>query len=390
MCGSFGCGDTRGRYPAEGSQSGDSGDQQDDGDGDGWSGPDNVDGPPPGDASGLCGNQFFAVTSEPGNLYFVLDKSGSMAYPASAGSSKTKYQAVSQACVSVVAELGNEVNVGAALFPGLSGGDQCGVGEEVFATRRGDEAGTYSGSQGPVTSAFAAAIDVGPLGGTPTAATLESLAPILEALSGKTSVVLATDGGPNCSPTRVCDARECTWNIEHSVGCDLSTNCCDPEKNGDSATTSCLDGAATAMAVAKLRDRGIRTYVVGIPGSEFYVALLDQLAIIGGTARATEPRYYKVEDVGNLKATLLQIGRQAAASCEFELDEAPPDLGYVNVYLDQTLVPFDELDGWSWVNDTTLTLNGASCAKLERGEVGRVQVVAGCPTHIASLEESSW
>jgi len=141
-----------------------------------------------------------------------------------------------------------------------------------------------------------------------------------------------------------------------------------------------LDSGATIAAVSKLRDAGIRTYVVGIPGSEYYASLLDQLATVGGSARAGSPAYYRVDDIQTLSSTLAQIGYQALLTCEFSLDEPPPDPTFVNVYLDSGLVAYDPEDGWSWTSETSLQLNGEACELLKSGAVGQVQVVAGCPT----------
>lgn len=60
----------------------------------------------------------------------------------------------------------------------------------------------------------------------------------------------------------------------------------------------------------------------------------------------------------------------------------PPDKSLVNVYLDTTLVQLDPVDGWSWVDDTTVELAGEACEKLKSGDVLQVQVVAGCPTSV--------
>ncbi len=342
------------------------------------------DGPPAADAAGLCGNQFFQVTPEPPNLYFVLDRSGSMLDTASPTTTTTKYSAVRKASIDVVLELGSLVNVGAAVFPGNPDASECSTGSEVFSTRRGDVPGSFTGSYGPVTAAFASAINVAPAGGTPTAATLRSLLSVLTPLPGRTSVVLATDGGPNCSAEHACGPEDCIWNIEgatlYEQPCTPEYNCCDPYLVQGPGPRACLDGAATAAAVAALRDLGIRTYVVGIPGSEYYESLLDQLATLGGGARPTSPRYYRVDDVTTLRETLAAISKKALVTCEFLLDAPPPDPDFVNVYLDRQAVPYDPVNGWSWTGDRSLRLQGESCAKLERGEVVQVQVVAGCPT----------
>lgn len=342
------------------------------------------DGPPPPDAQGLCGNEFFRVTPEPPNLYFVLDRSGSMMDLAAPGASMTKYYAVRQASINMVLELGNRANIGAAVFPGNPSSNECGPGREVLSTRTGDAPNSFDGGFGPVTLAFATAINLNPQGGTPIASTLTGLLPTLSSLPGRTAVLLATDGGPNCSMANECGVDDCTWNIEGAQVfgeyCAGTYNCCSPDILGGPGLRGCLDGQATAASVAALREAGIRTYVVGIPGSQYYDTLLDQLATLGGSARAGSPKYYRVDDMSKLGETLTVITQKALITCEFVLEAAPPDPTFVNVYFDKQTIPYDEADGWTWTTETTLRVNGEACARLERGEVSQVQVVAGCPT----------
>jgi hypothetical protein len=67
-----------------------------------------------------------------------------------------------------------------------------------------------------------------------------------------------------------------------------------------------------------------------------------------------------------------------AISCEVTLATAPPDPALVNVYFDKTVVPFDPIDGWTYVDPTHVGIEGKSCALLQGGDVLDVQVVAGC------------
>jgi hypothetical protein len=337
-------------------------------------------GPPPEDASGLCGNSFFRAQQEPPNLYFVIDRSGSM-------SVDSKYSAMRVAAVGLVRKLGDTASFGAALFPGDPVIQGCEVGKEVMSTRPGDAPGAApAGQDGPVTKAFQKATDVHPTGGTPTAATLQALVPTLQALAGKTVVVLMTDGGPNCNGVTPCAAADCTLNIEHeNLGghaCDDDYNCCAPSIPGGPHYFMCLDAADTVAAVQALRAAGIATYVVGIPGSAAYAPLLDQLAVVGGTARPASPQYYRVDDMQAFSGILSQIGRKAIATCEFVLDQAPPDPTFVNVYLDQQVLDYDAVDGWTWSDSTKVTLHGQACERIADGSVGQVQVVAGCPTKL--------
>jgi hypothetical protein len=392
--------------------------------------------PPGPDAQGFCGNTFLQATSDPPNIYFVIDRSGSMQEIVDG---RMKYDAVATASVALVRRLGAQVNVGAAVFPGplVNPDDGCATGAEVFPTRPGDPLQTGACSvDGEVTRAFSRSISLPsgtvPVGGTPTASTLARVLPTLSALSGRTVVILATDGGPNCNDAAMCDASKCIPNIERYPSCTPDVNCCTPALGGPG---SCLDDVATLAAVGALARRGIRTYVVGIPGSAPYATLLDELARSGGTARPAGSggaAYYDVDHLTELDDILAAIGSTVVLSCHLHLEMAPREMSLINVYLDRQLVEYGAPDGWVWTNfgdagpgdagprdggagsedapisddastptedaDTDavapeaapeastrmqrqdLDLLGASCEQLMSGKVRQVQVVFGCPT----------
>jgi len=364
---------------------------------------------------------FLEATSDHPNLYFVIDRSGSMQ---DSVDGMQKYAAVARAATSLVRTLGPRANIGAAFFPGrdVSELHPCAVGTEVFPMQPGDALPAGACGDGPVTTGFASAISAprGAFGSTPTAATLRALLPTLIALPGKTVVILATDGGPNCNDGAACNAAGCIPNIEKQCQ-PANVNCCSASMFGPSA---CLDGDATVGAVAELLAHRIPTYVIGIPGSAPYAAVLDGLATAGGTARPMEPAYYDVEHLDELDGILASIGTKVVLSCHLRLETAPPERRLVNVYLDRELLSYGSADGWRWSDDADagligsiladsggdassddadaaadlggssdgdaaedgglpeLDLVGAACDKLTSGEVQQVQIVFGCPTAI--------
>jgi hypothetical protein len=344
-------------------------------------------GPPAPDAGGLCGNQIIPTDVDRPNLYFVLDRSGSMADPLP-GSPYNKYTNARIAMKDLLLAIGHRVNYGAAVFPAPNAGALgCNPGVEVFKTRPGDPVSyAQAGQVGPVLNGLLVTLaNYSPDGGTPTAATLAALVPTLTALPGKTFVILATDGAPNCNAGLSCDASTCTLNIEDDSldgqPCDATFNCCDPTHVQD-GELDCEDGSATTLAVSLLAQSGIETYVIGMPGSEQYSTLLDQLATAGGTARSTSPSYYPVTNTTDLIDTLKQIGVHVAISCDIDLGQVPPDPNQVNVYFDKTLVPSSPSDGWTWTGPSSIELTGAACSELMSGDVLQVQIVAGCPTQV--------
>jgi hypothetical protein len=359
-------------------------------------------------ALGLCGSLLLPALGDPSNFYFLIDRSGSMGDWVGG---QQKYGAVANAAVTLVRDLGARINVGGAVFPGPDAtiADSCPVGGEVFATRRGDWPSATRCGYGQVTRDFSTAISLPskwvPYGGTPIAATLARISPTLMALADgrRTHLILATDGGPNCNFDVQCDRSGCIPNIEKSPGCDPSTNCCSIA--GVAGPGNCLDDAATVAQIAALHEQGVSTYVIGIPGSLSYAALLDQMAAAGGTARATNPKYYDVPNLSELTQVLKSIGTEVILTCNFVLQDPPEQPDQVNVYLDQQQVLYDELNGWTWRNvpgaadaatdgaeadaadaqpstldHTRFDLHGTACDRLMSGQVTDVRVALGCPT----------
>ena len=194
-------------------------------------------------------------------------------------------------------------------------------------------------------------------------------------------MILATDGGPNCNAGPSCTAAMCQPNIEGVQGCSVNgPSCCDPPMG---YRESCLDSDATKSAVAALKAAGIPVYVVGLPGTStpVYASLLDDLAVAGGTAQATSPKYYRVASANDntLLTALKKIAAQITATCDFKLSETPAQANQVNVYLDEVVLPKDPVNGWK-IDGPIVTLLGEACAKVLAGDVLDVRIITGCPT----------
>jgi hypothetical protein len=328
-----------------------------------------------GPNGGVCACVDQPLLIDPPNLYFVLDRSGSM-------NADNKWPTVIATLGQLVVALGPRANLGAAVFPSPGGEapDQCEAGVEVFPTRPGD---SPAGRAGPTATTLLEVLgQIAAAGGTPTAATLAALAPHVEALPGKTFVILATDGGPNCDAALTCNVSDCQPNLEGDLGCPVAgPSCCTPDTAGAEA---CLDRDATVAAVTALSASGIPVYVVGVPGTGPYGQpgqVLDLLARAGGTARGSEPEFYQVTstDQAALKSVLFRIAALATASCTLTLNNAPPDPSNVNVFLDEQPIAQAGPDGWT-IDGQTVTIVGQSCARITSGSVLDVRVVAGCPT----------
>lgn len=319
---------------------------------------------------GPCGCLEMSFLSDAPNLYFVLDRSGSM-------EADGKWQTVRKVVASTLQKLGPRVKFGAAVFPKID----CTPGIEVMPVRSGD---SPAGKAGPAVNQFLSRTNLATLGGTPTARTLAGLTPKIQSLGGRTFVVLATDGGPNCNEDATCEPATCMANIERfTPGClppsdPNAKSCCTAQTFGGG---NCLDADSTEAAVKSLSDAGIATYVIGVPGSAPYAALLDRLAVAGGTARETPPLYYRVEstEASALEEAFRSIAAKVTARCDLPLDPPPPDPTRVNVYFDDAVVPADPENGWVY-EGSTVKLVGTACARVLAGEILNLRVIGGCPT----------
>jgi hypothetical protein len=330
----------------------------------------------------LCGNEQIPAIANPPNLYFIVDRSGSMQDPLP-GSPYSKYENARIAMSVMLRAVGHRVRYGAGVFPAILNQDGCAPGAQVFPTTAGDPPSyAENGENGPILTALLDRLgNLPPSGGTPTAATLRELAPTIEGLAGKkTYVVLMTDGAPNCNSDLRCGVDGCIPNIEGlTVGgtkCDTSINCCSPKI----AVGDCVDADDSEAAVTAYEAAGIDTYVVGMPGSEAYRAILGRLSVAGNTARTGATPYYAVSDTNELSQALRSIGAQVAISCDLPLSTAPADPELVNVYFDDQVVPSSGTDGWQYTDEKSIRFEGEACTHLSSGDVLNVQVLSGCPT----------
>ena len=344
------------------------------------------------DLQSPCGAATVALDFRRPNLYFAIDASASMRDDIPLGESperapgsplppSDRYSVLALAIQKLLERVGHRVNYGATLFPTADA--SCDSGEEILALSAGDAVSfAVSGQIGPVLSDLMFSIyRRTPRGGTPVAEALSALVPKLRGHGDQTYVFLVTDGGPNCDLSARCGPETCIPNLERApiaddVLCDAPINCCDPSLFGPQ---NCLDQNGSLLAVSALAQAGVHTVVIGIPGSDAFGGVLDQLALRGGMARAGSPSYYRVSDADQLIDTVGQLGLGVALGCSIELVAPPPDPTLVNVFFDGQLVPADPVDGWGFTDAQTVQLSGSSCELLRTGQVLQADIVSGCP-----------
>lgn len=295
--------------------------------------------PPTADA-GPVDNTCEAISVEAvqrdSNVLIVLDASGSM-------SDNGRWSQAVSAVKSVTASLQEDLHFGLQIFPS---DDSCGVGELLVSPAL-NTAGNISGWLQNYKN---------PVGGTPTAATLRTAAAALSGADGQKTVLLVTDGEPNCNAQLA------------PCACGQPSLC---------PGEYCLDDGGTVQAVAELQAAGIQTYVVGIEPNAGLDRVLDNMARAGGTG-ATE--HYKVDDPAQLENALGEIAGTLAA-CSFELESAPSDIDYVRVQIDGQDVAHTSKagvnEGWE-LNGATIELLGGACATLRDGGEHDVDITVEC------------
>ncbi len=287
-------------------------------------------------------------------LLLVVDRSGSM-NEAAPGYGTTRWLGVKDALIRVTRTIEERVAFGLMLFPALGTVDGC------------------SAAVVDVEPAFAAAAAIGerlddfdtePLGATPTAASLLAARNYLRATPSTRprAVLLATDGGPNCNAAL--DPFSCRC----SAGGD--TACADAAfSDPDLAAQLCLDDDNAVGAVQDLRDDGVDTYVVGVPGVENFSDVLNAMAEAGGTRLPGATGFYLARDSATLEGAIADIGRRLS-SCDIDVEGV--DLvraARLAVAIDDVDVPRDPdgVDGFDIVDADTLTLFGPACDALGGG-----------------------
>ena len=315
----------------------------------------------------------------PANLLFQLDVSGSMNCPPSDGlsancaaSGSSRWSVFRTELKKALAALPDHNAAGLMHYPtgtGLFTGDPTGC----VPQKPDVDLGLLSTTR----AAIGASLDARtPAGGTPTHdAVTVALAQLKAAKAeGNRFLVLATDG-----------------NATFCAGCNISCN--------SAALTA--DSDVMVKEVEAAAAAGVRTFVIGVPGSQGFRATLSRLAEAGGTkakpgCSSAGPTYCHWDmttttDFGSeLKAVLAAIGG-AALSCEYPL---PPkdgtfDPAKVNVRLSSggktTDLPRDAArkDGWDYSDDgKSVVLYGSACDQAKATTDGSVTLLFGCPTLI--------
>jgi hypothetical protein len=182
-----------------------------------------------------------------------------------------------------------------------------------------------------------------------------------------------------------------------------SEMCSNPPRCADAA--SCVDLLVNEeVPKAAARGVGIRTFVIGVPGSEPSRVDLSRIAQNGGTAPegcdATAGNCHfdmtSVPDLASALAEALGQITERAVSCEFDVprpESGELDLGLINVvyspsddsgprlvYQDTRAACDAGANGWQLTaGDSRIQLCGEACSAIRADAGAQVEVVIGCP-----------
>ena len=271
------------------------------------------------------------------------------------------------------------------------------TGIDVVLPPEGDEtSATLTDSAQKIRAKIAA---ISPSGGTPTGASIKFVGgptggfPEVKAPENKRDnfVLLLTDGLPNCNEQNINSCAnlavcKCTLGV-----CAMGTP--------DTCRSGCLDKDGVLTEIGALRNRGIRTIVVGFgsdtatgPAAEVLDAMADQ----GGFARACPNgtdaecgtgntcnptsklcavKYYQAGDAASLSAALDAIVNAIKVNpCEYSLESQPSDPQFVSVRINDVVRP----RGTDWdLTAGKVVLKGDACDIVKTSTVtkpARVEV----------------
>jgi hypothetical protein len=304
--------------------------------------------PPP---DGTCTSYPFATgTALAPRILLVVDRSGSMDRAAE-GFDGTKWTAAVDTLSAVAVQLEATTELGLMYYPLGADEEACTGGSFVDVNIAPNSADAIQSSLR----------DNFPDGGTPTAPTLLAASTVLSNLpssGGQRAVVLVTDGGPNCNGTLDYNSCRCVS--------PNSDDCRDP----DGGAYNCLDDNNTLNAASTVNTNGFPVFVLGLPGTESFVDVLQGMAVAGGTSN-----YYPATSSASLASSLEDIAIRVG-SCRFDLPSAA-SADQLSVTVGGAGVGRDGLrvNGWDLVDVDTIELFGSTCQQaISSGQNVEVEI----------------
>jgi len=326
------------------------------------------------DPDQACVGQAAGAESKPAVLELVVDTSGSMDQDAP-GSNGSKWTVTRQALLDAIQGMPGETSVGLTFYPDvpIEALPRCFDEQADVAIARLDASGSAQRRQ--IQKAFQ---NQSPDGGTPTHDAYRYAFSQLEASTavGNRFLVVITDGTPT-----------------FSLGCKGTGLISDP-----------VDPSPLVAEAANAAARGVKTFVIGSPGSEGARESLSRMAEAGGTAPTgcshTGPNYchFDMTEERDFAAALgaaLGTISGLALSCKYDIP-APPggatlDPALVNVLFSPSGAKSELIlqsaggactDGWQYSPDGAQILLCDSTCDRVRSSDGSISLQFGCITKV--------
>jgi hypothetical protein len=323
--------------------------------------------------------------SKPAVLEFVVDTSLSMnevpgattqpGRPGMQATGPTKWQSTREALKAVIATLPDTIAAGLLFYPNMANQarSQPASPDTCVNTRAGIAPAPLTAAQ--KASLIAALDGTNPNGWTPTDAAYQyalETALVPSRLPGDKYVLLITDGQPT-----------------------LRGDCTSAE-NGARAGVAPVESQPIVDHVAAALGNGMRTFLIGSPGSEGGRAWMSEAAIVGGTAAAgckvMGPPYCHLDmttasDFGvALKTGLTKV--TGSIACTYDIPDPGQDRvidhDLINLVVTtpsgtQLVLPDDDADcseGWH-ISGNRVVLCEGTCSRVQR-EGDSIQLLFGC------------
>ncbi len=322
----------------------------------------------------------FSLERRSAEVMFVVDRSGSMGYAIDGrrafGDTPTRWRILRDAFAMALAPVDATLQFGAKFYPRTYDASQPLPVEVTCVTEPGVDLAPAIGNRASLLRIFD---DTDPLGPTPTWDALDKTLRFLRARPGRgvsRAILLATDGGPNCSSVR---PPVCRCTSSGPGACvDASESCLD-----DTRTLALIREAASPSSTTV---QPIPVFVVGIDapiesGPDFR-DVLDAMAVAGGRPRRApgRPAYYSIGSPQDLSEAFDAVLR-SVQQCTFVTPSRPDDPDAIDVEVDGALRTRDtsRTNGWDWTDRTfgELTFFGPACEAAARTGA-RVQARVGC------------
>lgn len=331
-----------------------------------------ADGAPDIDGTVPCVPGRFDLELATAQLMFVVDRSGSMDFELTrdivAPPGRSRWELLRNALEDTIVPFDQQLAMGAKFFPEPLTESDLFDPDRSCQTDTGVGIAPRRGNAQAILSVFDTST---PRGGTPTAEALRLAAQFLvQSRTVARTIVLATDGAPNCNANL--DASRCT--------CTTPNLSC--SQNPDRGRYSCLDDARTLSVIRDIADvQKIPVYVIGIGISRpEFTRVLSEMAVTGGRPRPTEPRHYNVQTASEMGDALTTI-RDSVAKCTYLTPSSPLDPDAISVEIDGVRILRDPTrrNGWDWVDQSygEIAFFGTACDRAQTG-TAKVSGVVSC------------